>query len=253
MANRQDEGDHGADKLSPPGGGTFIVYKRRWTVLATFCLLNLANALTWVTYSPISDLSEQYFSASTTQINTLAVVFLVVFPFGAVVEVVLMKRYGLSRTLLVGAVLTAMGALLRYIVAALHEASPLPSSVLYGVTLLGQLLAAIAQPLFVNVPAHLSSSWFPTHERDLSTTLGAMFSPIGNAVGQLLPVLLVSQSGGPGTPVSGMPALTLAEFVICAASAALSHWLVTDAPPTPPSASASASAVAQGTAHSQDR
>jgi FLVCR family MFS transporter 7 len=147
-----------------------------------------------------------------------------------------MKAWGLYVTLLVGALLTATGALLRYIVAACDASSPVPKSILYGVTLLGQILASFAQPLFVNVPAHLSAAWFPVNERDVATTLGSMFSPIGNAVGSLLPVLLVTtQNNG---SVQGMDTLTLVEFVICAVSALMSYALVRDAPPTPPSQSA---------------
>jgi FLVCR family MFS transporter 7 len=50
-----------------------IVYQQRWVILAVFSALNLSNALMWVTYAPISDLSETYFHASTTEINLYAI------------------------------------------------------------------------------------------------------------------------------------------------------------------------------------
>ena len=51
------------------------VYSSRWVVLSVFCLLEMSNALLWVTFAPISDLAQIYFGGkhsyygSTTSIN----------------------------------------------------------------------------------------------------------------------------------------------------------------------------------------
>lgn len=212
----------------------FVVYRQRWVILAVFSLLNLSNALMWVTYAPISDLSESYFHASTTEVNLLAVVFLIFYPLGMALEVAVMKKYGLRVTLLVGSFLTAIGTLLRYIPAQAQA----PPRVCYGIALLGQILGSFAQPLFVNMPAHISGAWFPQKERELSTTVGSLFSPIGNAVGNIFPVLLVSRA--PNGSIVGMDQLFLVEWLICTASLGIAHVFVKDAPPSPPSRSAAA-------------
>lgn len=214
----------------------FQVYARRWTHLAIFCLLNLANALMWVTFAPISDLAQSYFGdRSVTDINSLAVVFLIVFPFGTILEVLSMKSYGLRKTLILGGTLTAIGAFLRFVVAQCNKTTSINGSTLYAIIMIGQLFAALAQPLLVNMPAHMSAAWFPTSERDTSTTIGSMFSPIGNAVGQLLPVLLVSRAAS--GQVEGMAELMLTEFIICAVALIFAVLYFTDSPPTPPSRS----------------
>ena len=220
---------------------SFIVYRSRWIVLFCFCLLEFANGLMWVTYSPISDIAEIYFGVGTFEVNTLATVFLILFPVGALLEVVLMKSIGMANTLNVGALVTTLGTLTRYIAAQCDASSQLPGKTLYGLTLFGQILGAIVQPLFLNVPAHISAAWFPVKERDLATTLGAMSGLIGNAVGQVLPVMLVSLSGGDSGKVQGMPELMLVEFLVCAGAMVLAYILVKDAPPSPPSATASSS------------
>jgi hypothetical protein len=60
--------------------------------------------------------------------------------------------------------------------------------------LLGQAFAALGQPMFLNSPPAVASIWFPVEEREIATTIGSMFSPIGSAIGQIIPFLLVQQS-----------------------------------------------------------
>lgn len=217
----------------------FMVYRSRWGVLFCFCLLEFSNGLMWVTFSTISDIAEKYFGVGTSEVNTLATVFLILFPFGALLEVVLMKSIGMASTLNLGALVTTLGTLIRYIAAQCDASSQLPGKTLYGVTLFGQILGSLVQPLFLNVPSHISAAWFPVKERDLATTLGAMSGLMGNAVGQILPVMLVSQSDS--GEVQGMPKLMLVEFLICAGAMVLAYIFVKDAPPSPPSATASSS------------
>jgi hypothetical protein len=45
------------------------VYKRRWAVLLCFCLCNAANALVWITFSPISDQVEAKYDISSTWVR----------------------------------------------------------------------------------------------------------------------------------------------------------------------------------------
>ncbi len=40
-------------------------FKRRWFVLGCFCLLSVSNAITWITFAPISDKTEKQFGIST--------------------------------------------------------------------------------------------------------------------------------------------------------------------------------------------
>lgn len=222
----------------------YVRYPTRVWVLAAFCFLNFSNAVLWVTFSTISDIAQCYFGddSSTTKVNTLATIFLILYPVGTVLEVVFFKRYGLRQTLLLGGILTTAGAALRLAVAECRDfVSP---NTLYGVMLLGQGLAALSQPLFVNFPAHLSSAWMAVEERDLSTTVGSLFSPIGNAIGQLLPVLLVSMDSD-SKKVSGMENLMLVEFLICGVGLLLGYLVIADAPPTPPSKSCQTGTTSQ--------
>ena len=172
------------------------VYKRRWTILALFSILEMSNALFWVTFAPISDIASNYFGGnyygSITSINMLANIFLILFGPGTVLASMSMKKFKLKYTLIIASSLTLFGALLRYIAALCTDS--LGNGNTYILMMIGQAFAAISQPMFLNLPPAIASIWFPTKEREMATTIGSMCSPIGNAVGQIIPVIFVSQT-----------------------------------------------------------
>ncbi len=49
-----------------------------------------------------------------------------------------------------------------------------------------QVLCGLGQPFFTNAPAKLATEWFGVKQRAVATTVGAMFNPIGIALGQVL-------------------------------------------------------------------
>jgi hypothetical protein len=134
-----------------------------------------------------------------------------------------------------GAVLTVMGSAIRWF-AALGR-SDLSSGGVYGLLMFGSSLGALAQPLLFNLPAVIASVWFPMEERDLATTVASLFNAIGNAIGQVFPVLFVTQDAASGA-VHGMAELLLMETVMCLVAAGLCIGCFRSAPPSPPSASA---------------
>ena len=171
---------------------SYKVYSSRWLILALFCFLSLANALMWVTFAPISDIANEYFGdIGITAVNMLAVVFQILYGPGTYLGLVAMKRYGLKGTLLFGGCLTLVGALLRILGAyVMSTSSPMTA---YIVVLLGQCCAAMAQPMFNNLPANIAATWFASSERDVATTVSSLFNPLGNAVGQVLPPMLFNR------------------------------------------------------------
>ena len=50
----------------------------------------------------------------------------------------------------------------------------------------GQGIAALGQPLFINFPAVIAMEWFPVQQRDMATIIAAVSNLIGNAVGQVI-------------------------------------------------------------------
>ena len=223
------------ESLLQEGLLSYKVYSSRWAILALFCFLSLANALMWVTFAPISDIANDYFGdIGITAVNMLAVVFQILYGPGTYLGLVAMKHYGLKGTLLFGGCLTLFGALLRVLGAyIMSESSPIVS---YIIVLLGQCCAALAQPMFNNLPANIAATWFASSERDAATTISSLFNPLGNAVGQVLPPMFVTTSSN--SKSSGMATLLIVEAIIIATATSLVLVFFQSAPPTPPSHSA---------------
>lgn len=238
----------------------FISYKSRWLMLALFCALNFCNAMLWVTFAPISDSAVDYFNGNSasssssvgniTAINMLAVIFQILYGPGTVLGTILMKKNGLRYTLLCGGLLiyyylliifinnifnkgllSVIGSAIRVLGAYLEP--NISSVVLYMIMFLGQSFAAVGQPLFLNLPAALASAWFPVEERDIATTIGSLFSPLGNAIGQLVSVSLISESNT--GIVEGMSLIMAVELFACCIVFIISYFLFKSSPPTPPS------------------
>ncbi len=103
----------------------------------------------------------------------------------------------------------------------------------YALYFFGQTIAAVAQPMFNSLPASLAAAWFPVNERDIAITIAALFNPLGNAVGQVLPPMFVTENSD-GT-VSGFQSLMVCEAIVIGLSFVVTFCLFKSEPPSPPS------------------
>ncbi|KAJ6657111.1 hypothetical protein lerEdw1_002857 [Lerista edwardsae] len=211
------------------GSGPFQVYKRRWFLLAVVCLLNCSNAMLWLTFAPVADITAEYFHTSLDMVNWLTLVYLVVsVPFG-LLGIWILDTVGLKCAVVLCAWLNMVGSIIRVfsIVSFLSLGS---QNFIY--LLLGQSLCAMAQPLICFSPTKLAAVWFPDHQRATANMIASMSNPLGLLIANLLSPALVREA-------KDIP-LMLEVF---AGPAAFACVLATvgvhaSAPPTPPSASA---------------
>lgn len=214
----------------------YKVYSSRWTMLALFCFLNAANAMMWVTFAPITDLTQDYFGgASLTTVNMLALVFQIGYLPGTFVGVLCSKKYGIRKTLLIGGALDLFGSLVRVVAAVFRDSLGVTGS--YVIMMIGQISGSLAQPIFVNLPAAIAADWFSIDERDVATTIASLFNPLGSAIGQVIPPMTVTSDDN-GGDVHGMTSLLIIEAGICGLSLLLAFLWFKSKPPTPPSRSA---------------
>lgn len=202
-------------------------YSRRYTVLALFVLSNAFNGLLWNSFSSIYLAAMQLYRVDAADINWFSVVFLFAYVPGAFASVYLMERFGLRRCLLVGASSNAIAGVLRYVGSLVAFQAP---SAGFAITMLGQTIGALAQPVFTNAPARISADWFPVQERDAATTIAVLSNVVGTAIGAIVSGITV---GGPGDIQWWMLGQAVVSLVIAVATGI---W-VRDCPPTPPSAS----------------
>jgi|EP00624_Nannochloropsis_granulata_P004077 Na+/melibiose symporter-like transporter len=217
------------------------VYAARYHQLALLCALILTNAVVWVAFSAITPATASTFGVSSAWINFVALSFQICFLPGTVVGYGLVERWGLRVTLLTGGVLTTVGAVLRLISLYVLPNSDGGGGGGYVLLLGGTCLAALAQPLLLNVPPELAGQWFAVKQRDVVTSLAFMCSPLGNAVGvTVAPAFVGAGDGGSGgtSARDGLRLFLLVQLVVVAATTVWAWLGVKDSPPTPPSRTA---------------
>ena len=92
--------------------------------------------------------------------------------------------------ILAGALQT-IGCAIRYI--GVLTLGPSDGTSAYVLVLLGTIFCAMAQPFYLNLPSKIAATWFAISERDISMTLCSLASPLGSAVGSLIPPMIVSE------------------------------------------------------------
>ncbi|KAJ1219217.1 hypothetical protein NDU88_006786 [Pleurodeles waltl] len=206
----------------------YKTYRMRWYVLGVICLLNCSNAMLWLSFAPVADITAQFYGISMDQVNWLSQVYLVIaIPFGICTMWVL-DIMGLRTAVILSAWLNMLGSVIRFVgfVALANK------SIQYGVLLTGQCLCAVAQPLVLFSPTKLAALWFPEHQRATANMIASMSNPLGVLVANVLSPALVHKKED---MVFMMGTYAIPAVLACTfATAGFCH----SEPPTPPSASA---------------
>lgn len=209
---------------------SFRVYKRRWFMLLVLCVLNFSNAMIWISFAPVADYAASFYEKTEDDIDWLSIIYMVAFfPCGFLASWVLDAR-GLRMGVVTGAWLNATGAAIRIIsglnVVRQHQQQ-------FIVVMLGQALAASAQPFLLNAPTKLAANWFGDKERATANMLSSLANPCGVLVANALAPVIVKGNLDIREMlwIFAIPAflgVTLATCGVCSSS-----------PPVPPTLSAS--------------
>jgi len=218
----------------------FEVYSSRWLMILLFCLACGFNQVTWIAFSPIAATAGEYFNVSDWFINWLSLIFMAAYIPMTLPATYLIERLGCRPAVVMGSVLTAVGATVRWL-AVWSEVRTQGRQAMPAVLMLGQTLAAIGQPFLTNMPPKLANVWFPTHQRAIADTICSMATPVGAALGFVLPDLLMKGEG------DQMARMLRGEAIIAGAIAVVTLLFFRSAPPTPPSASAAMTVGAENT------
>jgi predicted MFS family arabinose efflux permease len=133
----------------------------------------------WLTFTPITTPAARHFGVSENDIGWLSEIFPLLYVLLAVPAASLLDRW-FRPSLAAGAILTALGGLLRL------------GGPSFGWALAGQLLIAIAQPLVLNAVTGLASAYLCPGSRPLGIAIGSA----GIFLGMLCSLALGSALGG---------------------------------------------------------
>lgn len=179
--------------------------RANWTVVIAFSLVVLVTQLLWLTFAPIdTDVARDY-GVSRNAIGWLANVFPLIYVLIALPAGLALDRW-FRGTLMLGAVLAALGGLVRLV------------SPTFGWALVGQLIAGCAQPLVLNAITKVATGYLPPSRRAVGIAVGSAAQFLGAIVALVLGPLLEG-------PHSITLLLGVEAAIGCAAVAALAFGL----------------------------
>ncbi|XP_033633355.1 solute carrier family 49 member A3-like [Asterias rubens] len=206
----------------------YVAYRSRWYVIATLAALNFSNAMAWICFAAITNITAVYYNVTPDDVNWLSLIYLIVtVPFGFLASWVL-DTFGIRTGMLIGSWVNLLGIILRFF----STLPAVPEDSRFTVVMCGQGLAALAQPFLLFTPTKLAAVWFPDNQRAFANTLGSMSHPLGILASFLLSSLIVSK---PADIPTMLWVYTIPAAVACAMC---TLGVCQSAPPTPPSASA---------------
>ncbi len=123
-----------------------------WAAVVAYCLVGAANQMVWLTYAPVTTVAAAELSVSQTAVGWLANLFpLLYLPLAIPAGLALDRRF--RGALLTGAVLTAVGALVRLV------------DQTFAWALVGQVMVAVAQPFVLNAVTGVTGHYLPAQDR----------------------------------------------------------------------------------------
>eukprot|EP00475_Leptophrys_vorax_P029187 TRINITY_DN4264_c0_g1_i2.p1 TRINITY_DN4264_c0_g1~~TRINITY_DN4264_c0_g1_i2.p1 ORF type:complete len:307 (-),score=58.45 TRINITY_DN4264_c0_g1_i2:767-1687(-) len=198
------------------------VSPKRWAVLFIYLTLAASNQWLWITFSTITDLTEEKFGVASSAVDWLSTVYFIVYIPFVFLGPLMVTSYSLRTAVVISSCFNCAGAIVRYI-ACLSDS--------YAVLMLGQIIAAFAQPFFYPLSTQLASEWFPVSERAFATGVGVLSNYLGTALGLLVGVLFINEE-------SAYNEYFFFEAVMCAVIFLIALLLFSATPAIPPSITA---------------
>ncbi|XP_053924586.1 feline leukemia virus subgroup C receptor-related protein 2 isoform X2 [Cuculus canorus] len=167
---------------SAAGSAEVRLSRRRWAVLLLFSGYSLCNGFQWIQYGSINNIFVRFYGVSAFAVDWLSMCYMLAYIPLLFPAAWLLHRRGLRPIALAGAALNALGAWVKL-------GSLKPS--LFPVTVLGQVICALAQVFILGMPSHIASVWFGSHEVSTACSIAVFGNQLGIAVGFLVPPVLV--------------------------------------------------------------
>jgi predicted MFS family arabinose efflux permease len=172
--------------------GAVVGPRSRWAVIAAFALVGAATQIVWLNFAGVTTVAADRYGVSENAIGWLAQTFPLLYVVLAIPAGLILDRW-FRGGLLVGAVLTALGAALRLV------------GDDYLWLLIGQLVVSVAQPLVLNAITGITGRYLAEKDRPTGIAVGTASTFAGMVIafllaavlprGDQLPTLLVVTAG----------------------------------------------------------
>lgn len=181
LANEKD-----SEKAEPTT--EYVVYTRRWFILALFVLYSASNAFQWTQLVIITTILEKYYSVSTLTVYWTSMIYMVAYIPLILPASWLLDKKGLRLGVLLGSAGTCAGSWLKVLATGPDQ---------WWLTFLGQSVVAVSQIFILGIPAQLAATWFPPNQMSSATSIGVFGNQLGIALGFVLPAMIVKDQQDP--------------------------------------------------------
>ncbi|XP_011170119.1 uncharacterized MFS-type transporter C09D4.1 isoform X2 [Solenopsis invicta] len=158
------------------------VYKRRWLILVLFVVYSASNAMQWIQYSIITNITTKYYNVLDYTVDMTSMIYMITYIPLIFPASYLLNNFGLRTTVIVGSLGTALGSWIKVLSVAPDR---------FWVTFIGQTVVAISQTCILSIPARIAAVWFGDNEVSRACGIGVFGNQLGIAIGFLFPPMLV--------------------------------------------------------------
>jgi hypothetical protein len=181
--------------LSPGETFAYSSTPLRWWVLAVFSLLGFMQSFIWLTYSPITNKTEDYYGISEGAVDlTLNWGPIIALPVTPLVMQWASNSAGVRRLVFVSVWLELLACALRLIPEFGGRGSALHAHALWFIHP-AHILNAAAGPMIQASITKISCLWFPAAERTSATAVLIVSANVGSAAGFLIAPAMVTEAG----------------------------------------------------------
>ncbi|MGW6198002.1 MFS transporter [Kribbella sp. NPDC055110] len=178
--------------------------RSRWSAIVGYSLVGAATQLVWLNFAGVTTVAATRYGVSESAIGWLAQVFPLLYVVLAIPCGLALDRW-FRGGLIAGAVLTALGAVVRLI------------GDDFGWLLAGQILASIAQPLVLNAVTGITGRYLEEKDRPTGIAIGTASIFAGMVIAFLLSAIFTTSSSIPAMLTVSAIFCVLAAIVLAAA------------------------------------
>lgn len=198
-------------------------YKYRWIILAVFSLINAVIQIQWLTFASIAGIAQAAYKATSFQIDSLSMIYMIVFIIVCIPASYIIDKYGIKVGVGIGAVLTAAFGIMKGIYADNYTA-----------IFIAQFGLALAQPFILNATTKIGVNWFPINERAAQAGISSLFQYLGIIFAMVITPLLVKYNVINGEKIYDLSFMLMFYGIISLISGILVLLFWKEKPPTPP-------------------
>ena len=179
--------------LDSHGNPKLILYKYRWVVLISFTLSLVSVGILGCTCTTTTNLVKEIYDLSVLESNLANSAYLIMYIPGNFLSIFLLRRYGVKISIFIAALLFIIGGWIRLF---------LLFSEGFSVFFIGSFIAALGQPLALNLTSKIASTWFGDKERALASAVGLCGTSIGSFISFLIPQIFIKESDYNNLPLA---------------------------------------------------